>query len=67
VLVVAVSVAALRYGLLPRWLSWAGFPAAALLILAIAFVGFLVFALWVLAVSAALADHKRTLRSSVTY
>ena len=55
VLVVAVSLAVLRYGVLPRWLGWAGFPTAALLTLAIVFVGFLVFALWVLTVSAALA------------
>ena len=41
-LVVAVSLAALRYGVLPRWLGWAGLPAAALLPLAVAFVGFLV-------------------------
>jgi magnesium-transporting ATPase (P-type) len=54
-LVVAVSLAAIRHGVLPRWLGWAGFPAAALLPLAIAFVGFLVLALWVLAVSAVLA------------
>lgn len=58
-LVVAVSLAALRHGVLPRWLAWAGFPAAALLTLAIAFVGFLVLALWVLAVSAALASRRR--------
>jgi hypothetical protein len=44
-LVVAVSLATLRHGLLPRWLAWAGFPAAALLPLAIAFVGFLVLGL----------------------
>ena len=54
-LLVAVSLAALRHGLLPRWLGWAGFPAAALLPLAVSFLGFLVLALWVLAVSAALA------------
>ena len=53
--VCALSVAALRHALVPRWLAWAGFPAAALLPLAVAFVGFLVFALWVIAVSAALA------------
>jgi hypothetical protein len=57
-LVGAVSLAALRHGLLPRWLGWAGFPAAALLPLAIAFVGFLVLALWVIAVSAALAFRR---------
>jgi len=58
VLVVAVSLAALRYGMLPRWLGWAGFPAAALLTLAIVFLGFLVFALWVFTVSAALALRR---------
>jgi hypothetical protein len=57
-LVVAASLAALRHGLLPRWLGWAGFPAAALLPLAIGFVGFLVLALWMLAVSAALALRR---------
>lgn len=57
-LVGAVSLAALRHGLLPRWLGWAGFPAAALLPLAIAFVGFLVLALWVIAVSSALAFRR---------
>jgi hypothetical protein len=57
-LVAAVSLAALRYGVLPRWLGWAGFPAAALLTLGIVFLGFLAFALWVLAVSAALAFRR---------
>jgi hypothetical protein len=57
-LVAAVSVAALRYAVLPRWLGWAGLPTAALLVLAIAFVGFLVFAAWVLTVSAALALRR---------
>jgi hypothetical protein len=51
----AVSVAALRHGLLPRWLAWAGFPAAALLPTAVGFLGFLVLAAWVLAVSTVLA------------
>lgn len=54
-LVVGVSLAALRHGVLPRWLGWAGFAVAALLPLAIGFVGFLVFLLWVIAASAALA------------
>jgi hypothetical protein len=57
-LVVAVSLATIRHRLLPRWLGWAGFPAAALLPLAIGFIGFLVLALWVLAVSAALAFRR---------
>jgi hypothetical protein len=54
-LVVGVSIATLRHGVLPRWLGWAGFVVAALLPLAIAFVGFLVFLLWVIAISAAFA------------
>jgi hypothetical protein len=57
-LVVAVSLAALRHGVLPRWLGWAGFPATALLTLGVVFVGFLVLAVWVLAVSAALAFRR---------
>jgi hypothetical protein len=56
-LVVAVSLAALHYGV-PRWLGWAGFPAAALLTLGIVFVGFLVFAVWVLTVSGVLAMRR---------
>jgi len=57
-LVVAVSLAALRYGVLPRLLGWAGFPAAVLLPLAIGFVGFLVFVAWLLAVSAVLTFRR---------
>ena len=55
-LVVATSLAALRYGVLPRWLGWAGFPAAVLL--AVPFLGFLVFAAWVLTVGAVLALRR---------
>lgn len=54
VLVVSVSLAVLRCGILPRWLGWAGFPIALLLPLAIAFVGYLVLMVWVLTVSGAL-------------
>ena len=57
-LVVAVSLAALRFGILPRWLGWAGFVVAALLPLAIGFIGFLVLFAWVLAVSVALALRR---------
>ena len=65
-LVVAVSLAAMRHRLLPRWLGWAGFPVAALLPLAIGFVGFLVFIAWVLAVSAALALRGRRSATELT-
>lgn len=61
-LVVAVSLAALRHTVLPRWLGWAGFVGAALLPLAIAFVGYLIFAAWLLAVSITLALRGPTSR-----
>jgi hypothetical protein len=54
----------LRHGLLPRWLGWAGFPAAALLTLGIVFVGFLVFAAWMLTVSAALGLRRSPLTAA---
>lgn len=57
-LVVAVSLAALRHGVLPRWLGWAGFALAAVFPLAIAFVGFLALFLWVLLVSSVLAVRR---------
>lgn len=57
-LVVGVSLAARRSGVLPRPLAWFGFAAAALLPLAIAFVGFLVLALWVVVVSVVLALRR---------
>jgi hypothetical protein len=57
-LVVATSVAAVRQGILPRWLGWAGFGAAALLPLAIGFIGFLVLFVWVLAASVVLITRR---------
>jgi hypothetical protein len=63
-LVVAVSIAALRYRVLPRWLGWAGFAFAALLPLAVGFIGFLVFFLWVLIVSAVLARRAASARAA---
>jgi len=63
-LVAAVSLAALRHGVLPRWLGWAGLPAAALLTLGIVFVGFLVFAAWILTASAALALRRSTITAA---
>jgi hypothetical protein len=65
-LVVAVSFAVLRHGLLPRWLGWAGFVVAVLLPLAIGFIGFLVFLVWVLAVSAALALRRTSATAAGT-
>jgi hypothetical protein len=59
-LVAATSIAALKYGdVLPRSLAWAGFPLAALFVLAVAFLGFLVLFLWVLVVSGVLAFARR--------
>jgi hypothetical protein len=57
-LVAGVSLAALRYGILPRWLGWAGFPMAALLVTAVGFLGFLVLFVWVLSVSVTLALRR---------
>jgi hypothetical protein len=54
-LTAGVAVAALRHGTLPRWLGWSSVVTAVLLPLAIGFVGFLVFLLWVLLVSGVLA------------
>lgn len=54
-LVAAVSLGALRYGILPRWLGWAGIVVAVLLPSAFVFVGFLILLAWVLAVGIALA------------
>lgn len=65
-LVVGVSLAAVRHGVLPRWLGWAGFAVAALLPLAIGFVGFLVFLLWLLAASAALAFGRASATAART-
>jgi hypothetical protein len=56
--VVAISLAALRYGLLPRWLGWTGLAVAVLLPTAIAFLGFLIFLAWMLAVSVTLAMRR---------
>jgi len=58
-LVVAVSIAGLRYRVIPRWLAWAGFAIAALLPLAIGFIGFLFLFVWVLALSVALVGRRR--------
>ena len=48
-LVAAVAAATLRYDVLPRWLGWTSVVVAILLPTAIAFVGFLVLLVWVLA------------------
>jgi hypothetical protein len=56
--VVAASIAAVRYGILPRWLGWAGFALAAVFPLAIGFIGFLALFLWVLAVSVVLVSRS---------
>jgi hypothetical protein len=57
-LVVATSVTAVRQRILPPWLGWVGFVAAALLPLAIGFIGFLVLFVWVLATSVALVMRR---------
>jgi magnesium-transporting ATPase (P-type) len=54
-MVVAVSIGALRYRFLPQWLGWAGIVVAVLLPSAFAFVGFLILLAWVLVVGVTLA------------
>jgi hypothetical protein len=60
-LTAGVAVAALRHRVLPHWLGWSSVVTAVLLPLAIGFVGFLFFLLWILLVSGVLAfrstDH----------
>ena len=58
--VVSASIAAVRHGILPRWLGWAGFVVAAVLPLAVGFIGFLALFLWVLLVSSVLAIRRTT-------
>jgi hypothetical protein len=60
-LVFAASLGALRYGILPGWLGWAGIVVAALLPSAFAFVGFLILLVWVLAVGVTLAARPAAL------
>jgi len=57
-LTAGVAVAALRHNVLPRWIGWSSVVTAVLLPLAIGFVGFLVFLLWVLLVSGRLAFRQ---------
>ena len=57
-LVVAVSLAAFRYATVPRWVGWVGLVCAALLPLSIAFIGFLVLALWVILVGGVLVARR---------
>ena len=57
-LIVGTAIAALRFGLLPRWLAWTSFVLAALLPLAVGFIGFLALWLWVLLVSVTLLVRR---------
>jgi hypothetical protein len=57
-LVVAVAVASLRFGVLPRWLGWMSLVVVPFLPLAIVFVGFVFLWLWVLTVSVVLALNR---------
>jgi len=57
VLVVATSLLALRTGVLPRWLAWAGFVAAVILLAGPLFLPLLVLPLWVAVVSVVLLQR----------
>ena len=58
-LVVAVAIAVFRHRTFSRWVGWLSVVVALLLPLAIVFIGFLVFLVWVLAVSVALWSRSR--------
>jgi hypothetical protein len=58
-LVVAVAISVFRFRTLSRWVAWVSVVTALLLPLAIIFVGFLVFLVWVLAISVSLWSHGR--------
>jgi hypothetical protein len=51
ILVLAASTAALRTGVLPAWLGWAGLVVAVTMLFALFFIPILAFLAWVLAVS----------------
>jgi hypothetical protein len=58
-LVVSVAIGVFRHRVLPRWVGWSSIVAALLLPLAIVFIGFLVFLVWVLFVTVSLWVHGR--------
>jgi hypothetical protein len=64
-LVAAVAIAAFRRRTFSRRVGWVSVVAALLLPLAIIFVGFLVFLVWVVAVSVSLWSHGRAERAAV--
>lgn len=49
--VIAASILSVRTGLLPKWLGWLGFVAAATMLVAFFFIPFLIWLGWVLVVS----------------
>jgi hypothetical protein len=63
-LVVAVAIAVFRLRTFSPWVGWLSVVAAILLPLAIIFVGFLVFVVWVLAVSVTLWSHGRGVKAA---
>jgi hypothetical protein len=63
-LVAAVAIAAFQRRTLSRWVGWVSIVAALLLPLAIVFVGFLVFLVWVLAVSVSLWSYGQAEKAS---
>lgn len=57
VLIVATSALAMRTGALPKWLAWAGFASAMLLLTGVVYVSAIALPLWVVAVSVVLLRH----------
>ena len=58
-LMVATSLVTLRTAVFPRWLAWAGFVAAVLLLAGIIFLPMLAFPLWVLGASVRLMQRRQ--------
>jgi hypothetical protein len=52
--VTATAVAALRAGLLPKWLAWLSFPVALTMLVSFLWIPFLIFCGWVIAVAVTL-------------
>jgi hypothetical protein len=59
-LVAGVAIAVFRFVLLSRWVGWLSVVTAVLLPLAIVFIGYLVFLVWLVAVSVVLARRPAT-------
>lgn len=53
-MIVSASIVVLRTAILPRWLAWAGFVCAAILLLGVAFIPMIALPIWAIATSVAM-------------